>query len=293
MRLGIANLLHNLNRTVLSLAGIGFAIVLIFMQMGFRGSVATTATLIYSKMEFDLMIRSPDYLHFCDARFVERDRMFELASLPGVERVVPFQVMLHYWQIPDNRWTRGQELAGETRGVIAMATDPHAEVFKIDEIQLKLQQLATHDSILMDRKSRAEYGPVDGTKFSEADIGVVTEVAGRQVQIAETIELGTGLAANGAFLTSLGGFQRLTPEMGANNASFGLIQLQPGEKPREVRRRINSFLADNFGDQPPYEVLTRSDVMIRELKRWLRDTPIGAIFTMGVVVAFMVGAAIF
>ena len=293
MRLGIANLLHNLNRTVLSLAGIGFAIVLIFMQMGFRGSVATTATLIYSKMEFDLMIRSPDYLHFCDARFVERDRMFELASLPGVERVVPFQVMLHYWQIPDNRWTRGQELAGETRGVIAMATDPHSEVFKIDEIQLKLQQLATHDSILMDRKSRAEYGPVDGTKFSEADIGVVTEVAGRQVQIAETIELGTGLAANGAFLTSLGGFQRLTPEMGANNASFGLIQLQPGEKPREVRRRINSFLADNFGDQPPYEVLTRSDVMIRELKRWLRDTPIGAIFTMGVVVAFMVGAAIF
>ncbi|MCA9214216.1 MAG: FtsX-like permease family protein [Planctomycetales bacterium] len=293
MRLGIANLLHNFNRTVLSLAGIGFAIVLIFMQMGFRGSVATTATLIYSKLKFDLIIRSPDYLHFCDARYIERDRLYELASLPGVEQVVPFQVMLHYWQIPDNEWTRRSDIAGETRGVIAMATDPHADVFKVGEIRMKMHRLTTNESILMDRKSRAEYGPANGTEFSDADIGVIAEVAGRQVQITETIELGTGLAANGAFLTTLEGFQRITPEMGQNNVSFGLIRVRRGEKPREVRRRINAFLLENFGEHPPYEVLSRPEVMLRELKRWLRDTPIGAIFTMGVVVAFMVGAAIF
>ena len=293
MRLGIANLLHHLNRTVLSLAGIGFAIVLIFMQLGFRGSVATTATLIYSTMEFDLVMRSPDYLHFCDARFIERDRLFELASIQGVERVVPFQVMLHYWQIPENDSTRRRGLAGETRGVIAMATDPLAPVFKVDEIQAKIRNLSTVESILMDRKSRSEYGPSDGRTFSAADIGVVTEVAGKRVKIAETIELGTGLAANGAFLTTLDGFQRLTPEMGRNHVSFGLIQLHSREDTREVRRRINTYLSRNFGDHPPYEVLTRSEVMLRELKRWLHDTPIGAIFTMGVIVAFMVGAAIF
>lgn len=293
MRLGLANLIHNLSRTVLSLAGIGFAIVLIFMQMGFRGSVESTATLIYSKMEFDLLVRSPDYLHFCDARWIDRDRLFELTTIPGVEAVVPFQVMLHYWQIPENTATKARNLSGESRGVIAMGTDRHAKVFQIDEIQQKLKRLETADSILMDRTSSSEYGPVNGLQFSSQDKGVVTEVAGRRVQIVDTFELGTGLAANGAFLTSLDGFQRITPEIGTNQASFGLVQLKAGFPPRDVKRQINAYLAKHFDDYPPYEVLTRGEVRYREIKRWLNDTPIGAIFTMGVAVAFMVGAAIF
>ena len=53
------NLVHNKTRTAVGIAGVGFAVILIFMQMGFKGAIRKTATQIYDALDFDLMIRSP------------------------------------------------------------------------------------------------------------------------------------------------------------------------------------------------------------------------------------------
>jgi putative ABC transport system permease protein len=60
--IALSNIRHHSGRTALSLGGIGIAVVLIFMQLGFLGAVENTATVIYSKMDFDLLVRSPEYL---------------------------------------------------------------------------------------------------------------------------------------------------------------------------------------------------------------------------------------
>ena len=47
------NLTHNKVRTAIGVAGVGFAVILIFMQMGFKGAIKKTATQIYDALDFD------------------------------------------------------------------------------------------------------------------------------------------------------------------------------------------------------------------------------------------------
>ena len=47
------NLLHNKVRTAVALAGVAFAVILIFMQLGFKGAVRKTATQIYDALAYD------------------------------------------------------------------------------------------------------------------------------------------------------------------------------------------------------------------------------------------------
>ena len=69
------NLIYNKVRTAVALAGVGFAVILIFMQMGFLGAVRKTATQIYDALDFDLMLRSPAYLHLTEPRSFPRERV--------------------------------------------------------------------------------------------------------------------------------------------------------------------------------------------------------------------------
>src|SRR5882762_1933243 len=94
------NLVHNKVRTLVAVAGVTFAVVLIFMQLGFFGAVETTATVAYSALDFDLCIRSKDYLHFAKTRSFPAARLKQAEGVPGVRRVSPFYVGVRYWRTP-------------------------------------------------------------------------------------------------------------------------------------------------------------------------------------------------
>src|SRR5579871_3928473 len=56
------NLRHQKMRSLVALAGVAFALVLIFTQLGFLGAVRATATLLYDKLDFDLVLVSREYV---------------------------------------------------------------------------------------------------------------------------------------------------------------------------------------------------------------------------------------
>src|SRR5262245_66261652 len=121
------NLTYNKVRTAVALAGVGFAVILIFMQMGFLGAVRKTATQIYDALDFDLMLRSPAYLHLTEPRTFPRERVFEAASLPIVERARLFYLGLSEWQAPQPESVLPDEYEGESRGIITMGVEPRSE----------------------------------------------------------------------------------------------------------------------------------------------------------------------
>ncbi len=57
------NLLQERLRTLVATGGVTFALVLVFMQLGFLQSVWNTATLVLSQMDFDIAIVAPSYQH--------------------------------------------------------------------------------------------------------------------------------------------------------------------------------------------------------------------------------------
>jgi putative ABC transport system permease protein len=271
------NLTHNKVRTATVAAGVTFAVVLIFMQLGFFGSIETTATAIYESLDFDVAIRSREYLHLCDGDSFSHTRLDQAASVSGVEQVRPFHAALTVWRHPRT---------GSSRGILAMGVDPYDPAFRTTEIREQAALLAHPQKVLIDRATRDEFGPRDGRHFGDEDIGTSTEVGFREITLAGHFEIGTGLAADGAVLLGEHGFERLFPERPAGDVTLGLIQIAKGADPEDVVARLTAILPKDV------EALTRRDVLEFERRRWVSDTSIGVIFQVGVAVAMLVGLAI-
>ncbi|MEQ1903684.1 MAG: FtsX-like permease family protein [Pirellulaceae bacterium] len=280
INLALLNILNNPKKTVLSLAGIGTAILLIFMQLGFRGAVENTATNIYSKMDYDILIRSPDYLHFMDSGKIPLSILEDVAGMVGIDSTNHMNVSVSNWRNPYTL---------ETRGILVIGVDPTHSPFKDPRVDHDFSRLTSIDSVLIDQRSNREFGPQNGVRFSSADIGVQSEVSDRQIRIDGLFELGAGLAANGAVIVNQQGFQRLILTTPAQ-VSFGLVKLQAGVDPEEMVLQINQRLANS--GQPTADVMLREESIQRELRRWLGETPIGYIFNLGVLISFGVGALI-
>lgn len=282
--LALANITSNLAKTTLSLAGIGVAIVLIFLQMGFRGAIENTATNIYNRLDFDLLIRSRDYLHFVDSATFSRDVCNEIAGMQGVASVNRVFVTVVTWRNP----------IGEFKGILLLGVDPDDSPFRDPAITAQLDQLVSLDSLLVDDKTHREFGPLNKQRFTSNDIGRTVQVSDQPMKIAGLFNMGAGLAANGAILASLETLTQLVPYYNENRTTFGLIKLAPGENAQQRMIEFQEHFQTIAGDPKTarVEILDRAEVVERELVRWMGETPIGFIFTLGVIIAFLVGAAV-
>jgi putative ABC transport system permease protein len=83
----------------------------------------------------------------------------------------------------------------------------------------------------------------------------------------------------------------LDPTSSSNRVAFGLIKLNEGESAEEIAQKLQSRYRLS-PSETSIEVLTRDEVIQFELDRWLGETPIGFIFTLGVLISLVVGAAI-
>ncbi len=286
----ISSLLSGGRQTVLSIAGICFAIILIFMQLGFLGAVLDTAVLFYDNLKFDLVVRSPDYYHFCDPKEVSRTYLSRIENVIGVEAVKPFHISLGRWSYAEH---------SVQRGMIIMGVDTNGLTFSSisSKVALPDLRLLTDDrSILVDEKSRPDFLGFDNSRrFSQRDIGLRIELNQAECEIAGLFKMGTGLAANGAAIINEAGYERIFPNYGTGRVALGLIQLR-GESaldPTQARDAINRSLGFDPGiSAPPVEILTRAEAIGRERIHWLSNTPVGFIFLAGVLMSFIVGAII-
>ena len=279
MRIPLAwlNLVHSKVRTALAVAGVAFAVVLIFMQLGFLGSAEQSATLVFESLDFDVLIRSRHYLHLIASRTFPRDRLDQAKSTPSVDRATPVYLVSDFWRNPHD---------GSKRAMLIIGVNPTDPVFLVQDIQRKLALLTLPEFVLVDQKSRREFGPQDQRRFGDADIGAETELAQKQVRIVGHFMLGMGFVADGDVVTSIQGFQRFRPRQAPQEVSLGLVKVQPGADPEAVAADLRTSLPEDV------ETLTRADVLGREVRHWVWETSIGLIFQLGVVVALVVGTAI-
>ena len=217
-----------------------------------------------------------------------------VASHPDVEAVDPFYIMLHRWQNPiKNQKCSDGPPDGSFRTVGMMGIQLDRPVLLVPELSGKIELLKDPDALLIDRATRAEYGPENCDRFSDEDIAKYTELGGRTTLIAGHFKLGTGLATNGAVLVSDVGFGCRAGIDVRQRASLGLVRLKLGRDPTEARKAVVAWLNQHEPRSTlAVQILTMEEQKRWERKRWLNETPIGMIFSMGVVLSFIIGAAI-
>jgi putative ABC transport system permease protein len=87
--LGWLQLIHNRGRLAAALAGVAFANILIFMQLGFLGALIESIRRPYAAMDADVIVSASDMNTLADGSPLPRQRMFEALSTPGVASATP------------------------------------------------------------------------------------------------------------------------------------------------------------------------------------------------------------
>lgn len=264
--LALHNLLHQKIRTGVAVLGVAFAIVLVFMQLGFLGAVQATATLLYERLDFDLLLVAADFREVNRPGTFPKVRLRQAEAVASVERAVPLYVGFHLWRNPDSR---------HRRLIMVLGFRPSHRAFRFPEVEESLPQLQQLDNVLIDRRSRPEFGPRAS--------GVMTEIGAHKVKVVGQFTLGGGFAADGMIIGGDQTFARIFHGLALDRANLGLIKLRSGASAEEVAASLNRSLPVDV------RVWTRHDIETRERRHWMRNTSLGIIFGLGVFVALMVG----
>jgi putative ABC transport system permease protein len=265
------NLVHEKTRLLVAIAGVAFAVILVFMNLGFLGSLAKAASLLYTQLNAEVYLVSPQTLEISTSKAFPLQRLYQAAGIAGVERVMPLYAGYLQWRNPETR---------TNRAIFVYGINPDDPVFLSPEIQSPANQAALRrpDTALIDRLSRPEFGP--------QATGTVTEVERRQLVIGGQYTLGGGFAADGTLIMSDQNFRRFFDPFPLNLINIGLVKLKPGADPDQVAEALRRVLPEDV------LVLTRPQMIQRERDYWIGTTSTGFIFGMGVIVSCIVGVVI-
>ena len=76
-------------RSLIAIAGIGFATVMVLLQLGFLEAVRFTASINYDQLDFDVVLVSPEFEQFYDPGTFPRERLRQAEALEAVARGPP------------------------------------------------------------------------------------------------------------------------------------------------------------------------------------------------------------
>ena len=262
-------------RLAVALAGISFAGILMFMQLGFRDGLFDASVTVHRLFDADIVLISPRSTSSVSMAGFPRRRLVQAMALPQVEGITPVHWNLLLWRNPK---TRG------TRSILALGFEPGDLLFVDSTLAPKAQVLTQKGRVLFDEKSRPEFGPV--AKWFREGRTVESEISGKRVRVAGLIELGSSFGADGNLLTSSETFLDLLPNTPPGSIEVGLVRLQGGTDAAAVVEQLNALLPDDV------TVLTKQGFIDFEQNYWRTSTSIGFIFTLGAAMGFVVGCVI-
>ena len=262
-------------RLAVALAGIAFAGILMFMQLGFRDGLFEASVTVHKLFDADLVLMSPRTMSSIGMAGFPRRRLVQAMADPEVAGTTPVHWNLMLWRNPQTR---------TTRSILTLGFDPTDPLFTDPTLTQKAQALTQKGRVLFDDRSRPEFGPI-AAWFNQGKV-VETEVAGKRVRVAGLVSLGPSFGADGNMLTSRETFLQLMPGTPPGSIELGLIRLTPGADPAVVAKRLKQRLPNDV------TIYTKQGFEEFEKNYWRSSTAIGFIFTLGAAMGFVVGCVI-
>ncbi len=262
-------------RLAVALAGIAFAGILMFMQLGFRDGLFDASVTIHRQFDADLVLISPRTMSSIAMAGFPQRRLVQAMADPEVVGITPVHWNLLLWRNPETRLTRS---------ILTLGFEPGDPLFTDPGLKAKAAALTQVGRVLFDEQSRPEFGPV--ASWFRQGRTVETEVAGKRVRVAGLVSLGPSFGADGNMLTSRETLLRLLPSTPPGSIELGLIRLQPGADQAAVIARLRRSLPADV------RILTKQGFEDFEKEYWRSSTAIGFIFTLGAAMGFVVGCVI-
>jgi len=274
--LGWRQLRHNPGRLLVALGGVAFANVLIFLQLGVMGALFESAVTPLRTLKADILLMSPDARAIGQLGSMPRRRLYQALGVDGVAAASMLQVGTIEIRSPTSI---------QQASVMVFGVDPEFDGFTRADISAQRSLLRTADVALLDQLTRSSLRPM---VESIAAGGVAkAELQGRTVTLAGLFSLGASFQNDGTMIVSDQTFLRLFPRTSAAAINAVLVQTAPGANVSEVAARLRAALPAS-----DTKVMTANEYadFIKDFMR--TNTPIGFIFTFGVIIGTLIGFAI-
>ena len=267
---------HEKVRLLVAIAGISFADILMFMQLGFRDALFDSAVKFHTNVNGDVFLVSPQSTALIAMKSFPRRRLYQTLAFKDVESTTPIYLGFGIWKNPEQK---------NTRQIMVIGFNPaDKELFKLPGVSENLKKMQLPDTYLFDEKSRAQFGDIP--KMFNTGQRVETEVDGRRINIGGLFTLGASFGADGNLMTSDTNFTRMFKQRDAGLIDVGVVKLKPGADVPATIAAMEAYFPKDV------RVFSKEQFVEFEKSYWQSGTSIGFIFTLGTVMGFIVGIVI-
>ena len=262
-------------RLLVAVAGISFAGILMFMQLGFRDGLFDASVTVHRLLDADLVLISPRSKSSISMSGFPKRRLIQALAQKEVLSVAPVNLNYLLWRNPENL---------KTRSILALGFNPEDSLLIDEKFKAKAESLKNPGRVLFDTLSRPEFGPIE--EWYNNGRSVETEVAGKRVKVEGLVELGPSFGADGNLITSRETFLRLLSGNPKGSIEIGLIRLSADSNHQFIKNILNKSLPNDV------RVLTKKEFIDFEKNYWRDSTAIGFIFSLGALMGFVVGCVV-
>ncbi len=110
--LGWLQLSNQKSRFVVSLAGVAFADLLMFMQLGFQSALFDSATRLHQVLQADVVLVSTQARNLSFMSSFPRRRLYQAADVPGVKSAEAMYTNNVTWKNPQTHHETGMLIIG-------------------------------------------------------------------------------------------------------------------------------------------------------------------------------------
>lgn len=256
------------------MGGIAFANVLIFMQLGFVNLFAGGAILLPKHLQGDLFITNADAKLINSFSTFDRTRLYQAAAFDGIISAEPLYLKYATWAYDK------QTIAYDTR---VFAYNPQLKIFDLPEINQQQTKLREPFTVLFDRLSRSELGPIPAQMATKPTTAVILN--NQRIAVNGLFSLGCSFfLSQGNIIVSDRTYAEMFGASSLEQVTLGIIHVKPGTNLVALKQGIEQAV-------PGVKALTHQELQTRELQ--FQDTnPSSTIFNFGAMMGFIVGVAI-
>ncbi|MCI0459600.1 MAG: ABC transporter permease DevC [Gemmataceae bacterium] len=270
------NLIDNKARFLTSVGGVAFAVVLMFVEMGFSNGLYDSETYFIRVLNADLIMINKFKEALVPKLSFPKNRLVQARAVPGVETTYALYVEEYraFWKNSSDH---------KEHPILIFAYDPDEPVLLIPGVAEQAAKLKVLDTALIDSQSRDFFGVLTP--------GATAELNRHAIRIVGTYALGPDFRVDGDIIISDRTFFKSVadPRAGGTEGSlveFGLIRITPGYDVAEVRAQLERALPDDV------LVLTKAELTDRVKTYWADTKPVGYVFGLGTFVGFIIGVTI-
>lgn len=266
-------------RYLVAVTGIGFAALLMYMQLGFQSGLLRSATTFYQALETDLILINPATVNSGSYQQFPQSLLYQALGIEGVSKTIPLYVTN----------INAQQLGGvKPTSLRVIGFDPNETILDVPAINNQRDILKTPNFVLFDELGLSiKTGPVAKQVSKDGPLELILSNYSRSFRVMGLFKLGSTFVADSNLIASQATALDLAfPQVNVGEISLGLIRLDATANIKQIQTYLRSI----YGDQ--LQVLTKDELITQERDYWNNVSSFGVIFGFGTIMGLLVGGVV-